>query len=284
MIIHTRSGRSSGNGNDSGNNGCSAGCITTLLIIIAVFVIIAIIVNVAGLFDSKSVDSSTVVREKLPEGSVNETEYFNDEINWIFSERNLEKGMEHFYDKTGVQPYLHITDTINGKHYVSNEELAQFTRDLYDKLFTDESHFLVVFFEYNDNYRYFAYPGNKAKSVIDSEAGEIFGNYLERYYYSDYSEEEFFSKTFYDTAERIMTVTKSPWITVFIIFGVAAIVAILFMWWRHHKKQKNLEAEQTEEILKTPIEKFGDTEAEDLAKKYENDNTANKDKNDKNTI
>jgi hypothetical protein len=35
--------------------------------------------------------------------------------------------------------------------------------------------------------------------------------------------------------------------------------------------QKNLEAKQTEEMLKTPLEKFGDTEAEGLAKKYEED-------------
>lgn len=38
-----------------------------------------------------------------------------------------------------------------------------------------------------------------------------------------------------------------------------------------HKEQKNREAVQTETILNTPIQTFGDLEAEELAKKYDTD-------------
>jgi hypothetical protein len=44
---------------------------------------------------------------------------------------------------------------------------------------------------------------------------------------------------------------------------------VLFIWWRLVKKQKNLEAKRMEEILNTPLDQFGNKEADDLAKKYE---------------
>jgi len=56
-----------------------------------------------------------------------------------------------------------------------------------------------------------------------------------------------------------------------IVLGAIAVVVILSIWWNRAKKQKNLEAKQTEEILNTPLEKFGDREIEELADKY-NDN------------
>jgi hypothetical protein len=44
---------------------------------------------------------------------------------------------------------------------------------------------------------------------------------------------------------------------------------VVFAWWTSYKKQKNLEAEQTQQILDTPLESFGDGEAENRAKKYD---------------
>ncbi|MGB4439204.1 MAG: hypothetical protein WBJ13_08295 [Sedimentibacter sp.] len=67
-----------------------------------------------------------------------------------------------------------------------------------------------------------------------------------------------------------MTVTKSPWIIVWFTIGAVVLVVILFVWWKKAKEQKNLEAEQTKKILETPLDEFGDTEAEELAKKYNN--------------
>jgi hypothetical protein len=68
-----------------------------------------------------------------------------------------------------------------------------------------------------------------------------------------------------------MNVTASPWVYVLIVAGVILVVVIGFVWWRHAKKQKNLEAKQTEDMLNTPLEKFGDTEAEERGKKYDDD-------------
>ena len=50
---------------------------------------------------------------------------------------------------------------------------------------------------------------------------------------------------------------------------MVVIVALLYTWWKKSKEQKNLEAKRAADILNTPLEKFGDSEVEDLAKKYE---------------
>lgn len=254
------------------------GCGCSTFIIILIFIAIVFAFNSGSILDnsgsssgsSTKITTSTVVRKALPKGSVNETGYYTDELGWIGNQTKLLTGLKNFYIKTGVQPYLYITDTVNGSHSPSTTELDEFANGLYDKLFTDEAHMLLVFFEYNGSYMDRYVCGTQAKTVIDTEAGDILLDYIDRYYYDkSLSEEEFFSQSFTDAGDRIMTVTRSPWIIVFVILGIAALTIILFIWWRHIKNQKNLEAKQTEEMLSTPIEKFGDTEAEDLTKKYE---------------
>ena len=114
--------------------------------------------------------------------------------------------------------------------------------------------------------------GSAAKSVIDGEAMDILLDYLDTYYYDkSMSDEQYFSTSFEKAAERIMTVHRSPWPIVLIIFGAILLVILLFVWWKKHKEQKNREAAQTETILNTPIQTFGDLEAEELAKKYDTD-------------
>ena len=254
--------------------GGPGGCLTAIIIFVVLILFISALSysggSSGGSSSSPEITASTVEREPLPKGSVNETAYYTDMLGWIGNRTKLESGLKHFYDKTGVQPYLYITDNINGNHSPSQSEMESFANGLYDELFTDEAHLLVVFFEYDERYMDWYVTGTQAKQVIDTEAADILLDYIDRYYYeSGYTDEEFFSKSFSDAADRIMTVTRSPWITVFIIIGVVVLILILFIWWNKSKKQKNLEAKQTEDILNTPLNKFGSTEAEDLAKKYE---------------
>lgn len=261
-------------GNGVSPGGC-AGCLTVPVIIFLVFALVAVVIlfSLSGLGSGaggdNSITKSTVEREPLPRGSVVETGYFTDELDWIRNDSALTKGMKNFYMKTGVQPYLYITDTINGSHTPSEEEVEEFAFALYDELFTDEAHLLLIFFEHNTNYSTWYVTGTQANSVIDSEAADILLDYIDRYYYYDnLSDEEFFSKAFSDAGDRIMTVTRSPWITVLIIAGIVVILLIGFIWWRKAKQQKNIEAEQTERMLNTPLDTFDDHEADDLSKKY----------------
>lgn len=260
-----------------GYGGC--GCGTAVLAVVIIAIVFALVIGFSsgtGILSSggSGITASTIVREPLPAGSVNETGYYTDELGWIQNKTELLNGMKHFYQKTGVQPYLYITDTVNGSHFPTSAELQSFAEGLYDQLFTDEAHILLVFFEYNSNSQYMDWYicGTQAKTVIDQEAADILLDYIDRYYYDNsLTEDEFFSKSFSDAADRMMEVTTSPWIPVLIVLGAAAVVIVLFIWWRHRVKQKNLEAKQTEDMLNTPLEKFGDTEAEEAAKKYEDD-------------
>lgn len=231
--------------------GCGAA--TALSVFAATVLILLVALVVLSQLPSGGVTKSTVRREALPGGSAVETEYFTDQLDWIGNRSELQTGMRNFYQKTGVQPYLFIT----GDRYYTADDVLE---NLYDELFRDEAHLLLVFCEYQPEayeMRYLA--GRQAKSVLDNEAMDILMDYIDRYYYSSMTEEAFFSKAFSDAGGRIMEVTASPWIPVWIVLGVVVILIVLFQWWKAKKRQRNIEDENTKEILNTPLETFNDT-------------------------
>ncbi len=266
---HPGGGYSGGSGSSGTGTGC--GCSTMVIIaMILIIIVVFIMLGTGSIFSGGDITKSTAERVALPAGAVNETGYYTDELGWISNETKLLTGLKYFHKKTGVQPYLYIMDNVNGSHHPTESELDAFTNELYDRLFTDEAHLLLVFFEYNNAYMDRYVCGTQAKTVIDAEAADILLDYIDRYYYDDsLTDEEFFSKAFSDAADRIMTVTRSPWISVMSVFALLALAVVLFTWWNMAKRQKDLEARRMEEILKTPLEKFDDLEAEKLAKKYE---------------
>ena len=245
----------------------------------AVFGGIILMVIILALFsytdDNRSVTRSTIKREPLPRGLVVETDYYTDELGWINSRTRLTAGMKNFYQKTGVQPYLYITDTVQDTHYPTNQDLDTFANAQYDELFRDEAHVLIVFFEHEQgNYHTWYVCGTQAKTVLDDEAMDILLDYIDRYYYGDMDDADYFSRAFDDAGRRIMTVTTSPGVYAGLVLGLLAIIVIAFIWWNRAKKQKNTEAEQTERMFNKPLETFGDDEAARRAQKYNtNDNT-----------
>ena len=257
-----------------GGGGCAPGCGTAVLVLIVLMAVFMFLANVGSGSSggTNSVAPSTIEREALPSGAVNETAYFTDEAGWITNDGQLTDGLRHFYNETGVQPHLYITEEINGSQRASMAEVETFANDLYDDLFTDEAHLLFVFYEGVPN-EYITYyvTGTQAKQVIDAEAGTILLDYIDRNYYDNsLTDEQFFSRSFKDAADRMMEVTTSPWIPVLIIAGLAGLAGILFLWWRKRKEQEAIEAKRTADILNTPIDTFGtDSPADDLAKKYE---------------
>lgn len=256
-----RNDKNKGDINKNNGKSCS--------ILIIVFCVIFILAVIGILSDEDDLTASTVTREALPASAVNETDYFTDaDGTWITNTSQLTQGMRSFYKETGVQPYLYILP--NGTS-TSTSELGEIAAEEYDKLFTDEGHFLLVFCDDgNGSYNCGYTVGAQAKTVMDSEAISILADYIDRYYY-DYSlsEEEIFANAFADTGERIMTVTTSPIVSVAeagTIIVIALVIA--FIVWKRHEKRKR-EQEQMERILNTPLESFGDQDIENLAEKYE---------------
>lgn len=267
-------------GGGGGGGGCAgAGCGVIAgvgIIIIIMIIFISLLFNSAGNNNpgnnNGNVQVSTVQREPLPASAVTLTDWYTDEIGWIRNSSTLTAGMRHFFDKTGVQPYLWLTDNINGVNRPTAEQVEVFALAKYEELFEDEGHLLLVFHEYDSQFFYQYVAGAQARSVMDQEAGTILMDFIERYYFDDsLDEDQMFSNIFRSTADRIMTVTPTTAQTmrpVIIIVVIIILAIVLFIWWKERKKQKNLEAQRTQEMLNTPLTSFGDRETEDLAKKY----------------
>ena len=270
-------GGPSGNGG-GGTSGCAGGCAVLLLAIVALAVILAIGGGMPSCSRGYTQQSaSAVVREELPAGAVTETAYYTDEDGtWIDDPGQLESGLKAFFDKTGVQPYVYILP--NGQT-TSTSELTTQAEALYDRLFSDEGHFLLVFCDDgNGSYNCGYAVGSLAAGVMDDEAIGILAEQLERAY-NDYSltEEEIFSQAFERTADLIMGAAESQQAsrtagTVAVaVVVVAAVGGVAYVVVRRKRTRERERREQAEKILNTPLETFGDSDIEDLADKYEDD-------------
>ncbi len=259
---------------EDGRRGCQ-GCITVVLGIIALWLVLSVLGNITSCsvvactrVASTTVTASTVEREALPDGAVTETGYYTDEDgSWILSSSTLEAGLKSFYQETGVQPYVYILP--NGS-VTSTDELSEMAEELYDELFEDEAHFLLVFCDdgagsFNCGYMI----GAQATSIMDDEAIEILSDYLNRYYEDlSISEEEIFSNAFADTADRIMSVTTSPLVYIAICAAVIVVAIAVVVVVRRRAKARAEERAHLESVLNTPLETFGDERLDDLEAKY----------------
>lgn len=266
-----------------GYYGGGGGCFTSLIgMLAAVIILFALIITVfvtgfgsGSNNGSNNSVTSTINREKLPSGSVNETDFYMDELGWIKDEATLLNGLRSFYRQTGVQPFVAILEPISPTN--TEEEGQAFVDNLYDELFTDEAHFLFVYIQDLDpnevGYRFYV-AGSAATSVMDGEAINILLSKFDNYYFiNSYSTEQVFGKTFADTADIIMKQTTNKydvWRIVVIAIAIIAIVLILVRWWKARTAQKNKEQEDLERMINRPLDTFGDNEFEDLKSKYEN--------------
>lgn len=266
----------------SSGGGCGTTLISLIVLMIFISILFSVISSSGNRYDNDYNDGtnivSTVERESLPSGSVNETGYYTDNLGWIQRSSVLTSGMKTFYQDTGVQPYLYLASGEEVAEYGSLQNLAEAA---YDELFTDEAHFLFAFTEDEVSYEWEIWfvTGTQATSVIDSEAEEIIYQYFSRYYYSDLEDEEFFSKVFEDSAELMMKQVTNGFdvakVAITVVGGVAIIGIVVYGVNKSKKIKLEREKEQnkfTEKMMNVPLETFGeaetDKELEELMKKY----------------
>jgi len=275
--------------------GCGSGGCGTVILIIVVLLIIMALINGAGQnaprgnATTQPMQQTTTVRTPLDAGEANtQGPMFTDNMSprWIQTPTRLTPGLNNFFRETGVRPHLYLTESIPGSEGLTGQALSNFLETelplyaeaLYERLFTDEAHFLLVFFEYGwDNdflWRMYGIPGHRARIVMDLEAMDILTGYMQHFYaQANLSEEEMFSNVFDRTATRIMqqpTDNRIVLITLILVGGIIVTIIVMFVWWGRRTIQKNLEAEQTERILNRQLDTFGtDDEATRRAKEYE---------------
>jgi len=265
----------------SGGSGCSGNLFSIIMVIVFLVILFSLFSGPSDNHnqgdDSYTEITSTIEREPLPYGSVNETGYYTDNLGWIQNSTKLTGGMKKFYKQTGVQPYLYLASQEEIEKAGGMEALAN---GLYDELFTDEAHFLFTYSE-DENYEWEMkfVVGAQATSVVDTEAEEIIYQNFKRYYYTDMEDEEFFSKVFEEAAEIMMKHETNGFdvakVALLVVGGVGIVGLIIYGVNKNRKlkleelKEKN---EFTEKMMNVPLEKFSDAEAdkelEELMKKY----------------
>lgn len=220
---------------------------------------------------SSDITKSTVNRDKLNLKLSDEAGYFTDECGWIRNRTTLEKGLKEFYDSTGIIPYVYIINNVSGDYDPSTEKLEEFAKTQYGTLFNDEGHALLVFWDYAGAYEYVLWLGDDAAELMDTEACDILFDYLDYYYYYADTDEEFFADAFADAGKRIMSVTRSPVYYIIIVVIVGAAAFAVYKVWKSRKDKEAERKKRAEEILNSPLEKFGDNGdiIDELEKKYD---------------
>lgn len=213
---------------------------------------------------SSSISPSTVQREALDASAVTETAYYEDQAGWISDPAALEEGMRHFFEETGVQPYLAI---LPDGEIASSQEASQKASELYSQLFSDEGHFLFAICNDGEGKLYYgSHIGSDAEDVLDKEATNIFLEYLEQYNSDEsISKEELFSNTFASTADRIMQTAVPPFFDVLVYIGVIVLAAAVVLIVRRLAKpdpapQKDSKASR-KQPAKAPAKKLPDGKA-----------------------
>ena len=213
---------------------------------------------------------NTTQREKIDASIVKETDYFIDELGYFKQKSVLERGLKNFYEDTNIQPFIYVKDIAEIETYDIQENLDA----LYEDLFDDEGHFLLMVFgnkQGSVDWEYIYVSGRSVDSVMDNEAIDILFNYIDTNYNSSMTDEELFSDAFSKTGDKSMSKPTNGFDllkTIIKVVGPISFVLVIFIIWKAKKKQDNIEAEQTQKILETPIDKISDPNIDELKNKY----------------
>ena len=240
--------------------------------LIACLIVFAVVIFSFFMIASDDSDvTSTINREKIENPIPYDNNCIKDELGYVENTSKLSKNLKNFYNKTGIQPYIYLKSYY--ETLTSDSQKDNYAQNWYEQNIDNEDTFLFVYYEDQDpnEIGYMAYVnGKQVTSVMDSEAVNIFWNYIDRYWTDDsLSTVEVFTKAFNSTANTIMEksttsndIIKIICIIVGIIIVIGGIIYILRMKFKRDKEK----AKETVEILKTPLDK-----SDELRDKYLNE-------------
>ena len=199
-------------------------------------------------------------------GTVN-TGYATDEINGASGVRLTEKACEEFYETVGVPLYFYTEENYDGSDVVA------YADELYDALFQDENHILMVYCDNKDEWGWCR--GASVPGIVNPD--ELF-DIMENRYWDDYSlsYDEVLAKSV-KAYQRALTSSGSDGAGFFagILFlagGIMLVVAgCTYVSKEKEAKRYEEEAKQirADVILSKPLETFGNQEIDNLKEKYD---------------
>lgn len=256
--------------------GCGGG-ITSIILLFIIFMFVSFYDGCSSFISCTSsndsgVDKTTRVREKL-DGVVTKSDWYEDQVGWVSSEKVLIGGLEDFYKETGAQPFVLLVkyseDFWNGSN-LNVEEADKYLNSIYDQKFEDEGHFIFAYFqcendskqEMDGEFRYLS--GNSVDTIMDNEAIDIFWGYFQaNYYNTSLTLEEMISNTFTQTANNIMQNpdegSNVPMVLSIILISILVIVVIVALV-NKNKKNKPETAEKIEKPVDIIVEDKKDEE------------------------
>ncbi len=161
-------------------------------------------------FEDNTVSPNLVSRTKLDESLCKPVAVWYEDgaglLTYASDGMQVEKALQYFYEKTGVQPYLMLLSDIDGNTNPDWSAVEQHLYDRYIELFgTDEGHYILLYYSYWDgSYDLFYIPGTDAVSVMDDNASDILLDYVELYYNTAGTYGEMFSEAFKAAANTVM--------------------------------------------------------------------------------
>ena len=272
--------------------GCATSLASLIFVVVVVWILFIAVAGIQGLSciscygincvnSSSDMVKSSEKREKYKQSDSFKynNDWYEDQLGWIGRNNGtLIKGLENFYKKTGIQPYIMFVSYGTVELNFNAEE--KYVNDMYDRLFPgDEGHLLFCYFACQNDSPYvmdgdwYYVTGEATETVMDEEAKKILESRF-KYYYNDTSldVDELFSKTFTDAGREIMSgPMRMRYVVIVIaaIFAAFIIVVLLVNLWKAKTKQKNKEQEDLERMLNKPLETFGDSSLDDLKDKYD---------------
>jgi len=137
------------------------------------------------------------------------TSYVFDGLGTIDSEV-VEAGASYFYDKTGIQPVVYTTSVMG---YQSGQSGIDLMESLYDELFNDEGHILIVLSGYESyhtmNYQLSYFYGGEVDRIMGEGDYNYFYSWVKSGCEGDVSISSSLKTAFMKTADRVDPEGKS---------------------------------------------------------------------------
>ena len=213
-----------------------------VLIAIAAIAAIALIAVYSVLGDRDSwLTKSTIQRKAMPSELCEKTNsWYQDETGRLIAageEDSIINGMEYFYEKTGVQPFLWVAsfyDDLGLNNKLDRDQVDDMLlEDKYEELFkSDEGHILIALSDRREFpiYEWYCYPGENAKmQVMDDEAQRILLDCLSFMYEPDSAHPgQSIGNAFVKAANTVMMdQTSKTYAVAIVIAGVLILIAII---------------------------------------------------------
>lgn len=249
----------------------NTGAATVIWIVFLMFLMLIFLAMCGGCSSGPTNDYN---REKLKNNIPYNADCIVDDLGFFVNPDQTGQRLKTFYDQTGVQPYIVITEATPSLQ--TTAQMENYMESYYKQNIDNQNTFLYMYFgdpyfsETDEVGDMFVYRGENIKSVMDAAAVDIFWDYIDQEWRSDLETDDLFVKVYDETAKRIMTkstTSKDIMMRILLIVGIIAVGLLALYYVKLKHKREREKAEETKAILETPLA-TDDPNDDDLLKRY----------------